>query len=717
MIYRSPFCFTVLAAMVLGISPLGVAAGPADGNPRTVYFTVGDAQDLLDFPPMDSRTSIATLMETLQAQWQMERIWWRGGQDEIWGEEFVIRPENRLFARIWDWWRDLQYRKVGTNRIAVEEAHKRGMKIFLTYGLFDSGSQAEAGYSGFPYAVEDRLRFEHPEWVPVNRWGTWRQGGPIEFAYPDARRQMAAYLTKYVVDGDYDGISFLTYAENFSMRYEDEFGYSAPIVAEFQEKYGVDIRKEAFDKDAWRRMRGRHLTEFLRLLKKQLAAHGKQIAICVHGQQPEKPILWNIDGGVPTAGNFRWSIEEWMKGDVVDEICIYTPASEEVIERLMQKIRDTKSPVRLSVFRSRGELRDRLPRVMFLGREIESGYGSDHWIDYPDEKLDPEPVASLNGGDAYARRRVLTLALKGKQVLTAAQLAAAMKDPDLYVRRTALRTIARQKIQGLTSELIVALGDPEITVKCLAAVALGEVGDTAAVEDLLTASLQNEGMFQLQYRAVADALRKFTAVEASSAAVKAALVRKLSSEQAATRELTLYYFSLIGAPSTLEVEQLLKEIVLRDENEAARELGLVNLRSSFGATKSVTQIIRAVMHEDRSHAVQVRAAASFATMMSRLPADDPARASALEELVAFFRQYGDGSQRTDRAWGWRLLGNGLLEFGPAGEAALKTLMAEGTNRDLSDRAWRILYLKQGDKFFPITEAEDVTAHQLHPWAR
>ena len=29
-----------------------------------------------------------------------------------------------------------------------------------------------------------------------------------------------------------DGISFLTYAENFSMRYEDEFGYNAPIIAD-----------------------------------------------------------------------------------------------------------------------------------------------------------------------------------------------------------------------------------------------------------------------------------------------------------------------------------------------------------------------------------------------------------------------------------------------------------------------------------------------------
>ena len=447
--------FAILWVLANGISEFCFAAEPPDGNPRTVYFTVGDTQELFDFPPLDSRASIAMAFETLQQQWQVERIWWRGGQDEVWGKQFVIRPENRQFAKIWDWWRDLQYRTIGTNRIAVEEAHRRGMKIWLTYGLFDNGSQADAGYVGFPYAVEDKLRVDHPEWAPANRWGTWRQGGPIEFAYPEARQAMADYLTKYVVEGNYDGISFLTYAENFSQRYEDEFGYSAPIVEEFRKEYGVDIRREEFDRDAWRQMRGRHVTQFLRLLKKQLAAHGKQIAVCVHGQHPEKPMQWNVDGGVQTAGNFRWSVDDWLKGDVVDEIDLFTPASDAVIARLMAKIREQQSPVRLTVFRSRGNLPPKVPRVMFLGREIESGYDSEHWIDYPDEVLTPEPIDSLASQDVYAHRRVLTLALKAKQPLTPAQLSQAVSDPDMYVRRIALRTIAQHKVQGVATARIV----------------------------------------------------------------------------------------------------------------------------------------------------------------------------------------------------------------------------------------------------------------------
>lgn len=693
------------------------AAEPLDGNPRTAYFTVGDAQDLLEFPPLDSRISIATAFETLKQQWQLERIWWRGGQDEIWGKEFVIRSENRQFAKIWDWWKDLQYRTVGTNRIAVEEAHRRGMSIWLAYGLFDNGSQADAGYSGFPYAIEDKLRIDHPEWAPVNRWGTWRQGGPIEFAYPEARQAMADYLARYVVDGNYDGISFLTYAENFSQRYEDEFGYNDPIVKDFQKTYGKDIRREEFDRDAWRRLRGGYVTEFLRLLKNKLAPHGKRIAVCVRGQNPDRPVLWNVNGGICTAGNVTWSIEEWLKGDVVDEICLVAAINNESLQKLIKQALSANSPVQITAWRSRGDLPANVPRVMFLGREIESGYQSEAWVDYPDEQLTAEPVQNLALPDVYARRRVLTLALKGKQSLSAPQLSQAVVDDDLYVRRTALRSIAKHNVRETKEAVRGALKDPENTVRCLAALALAELGDIEGLPLLLSTAFHPESLFQFQYRAVPDALKKMATVESVAIPMKPMLVARLRDEDPHTRELALYYFTLVGAPATSEVEQLLTDIALHDRSEYSRELAVVNLRSSFGPTANVTNTLRHLIQHDESHAVQVRAATAYSTMSARLPADDAGRSSALQELIACFRQYGDGCQRTDREWGWRLLGNSLLEFGPSGEQALQALMADANNRDLSDRAWKILHLQQGDQFFPITEEQDVAAHRLHPWLR
>ncbi|MDA1052488.1 MAG: hypothetical protein O3C40_18685 [Planctomycetota bacterium] len=61
------------------------------------------------------------------------------------------------------------------------------------------------------------------------------------------------------------------------------------------------------------------------------------------------------------------------------------------------------------------------------------------------------------------------------------------------------------------------------------------------------------------------------------------------------------------------------------------------------------------------------------------------------------------------------MGNALLLFENHGTAVLETMMDETDNRELSDRAWRILHLRQGDGFFPSTEEQDAAAHRLHPW--
>ena len=61
------------------------------------------------------------------------------------------------------------------------------------------------------------------------------------------------------------------------------------------------------------------------------------------------------------------------------------------------------------------------------------------------------------------------------------------------------------------------------------------------------------------------------------------------------------------------------------------------------------------------------------------------------------------------------MGAGLLGFEDKGSAELEAVMQEVEDRLLSERAWRMLYLKQGDGFFAVTEAEDAAAHALHPW--
>ena len=94
-----------IALLLLAVRPAAgappAAPEPADGNPRTVYFSTGDNQDVLTMPPLDSAATVEAAFAALRQRYRVERVWWRGGQDEIWGNQFVIRAENRLFWRLW----------------------------------------------------------------------------------------------------------------------------------------------------------------------------------------------------------------------------------------------------------------------------------------------------------------------------------------------------------------------------------------------------------------------------------------------------------------------------------------------------------------------------------------------------------------------------------------------------------------------------------------
>jgi HEAT repeat protein len=703
-----------LAALVGFLSTTGLCAAPADGNPRTVYLSTGDNQDLL-WPPLDSKVSIETMFDTLQRLYQVERILWRGGQDEVWGNQFVLRPENRSFAALWSWWRYLAYEKVGTNRLAVRAAHQRGMKIWMAYGLFDNGSGPDVGFTGFPYAMEDRVRVEHPEWVPCNRWGTWRQGGPVEFAYPGARKAMVAYLTKFIVAGGYDGVAFLTYAENYSQRYDDEFGFNEPVVAEFKKRHGVDIRKQRFDKAAWSRLRGEYLTEFLRELRAALRPHGKKIAVCVDGQNPELPTPWSdIAGGLRSAGLIHFDLKTWAKEGLVDEIIPWAPRDDEAasVGRCRDLCKGTATAV--SCMRTRGPLPKGVGRIMWLGEDVESGFPWESYINFPDEKVPPQPEDTLEKGDAFARRRLLTAVLKKKQKLPAAKLAAATSDADLYVRRLALRALACGGDAASIPAIEKALRDSEHSVRWQAALVLGELAGPRSIPLLFDAIGRDPVSYQLRFVAVPEALKKMQAAGKRAAKDKEAIAIRLTDRDPAVREAALFAFLRIGAPADPAMEKALLKILRQDASAYAREMAIENLRSTFGPTAVVQEALRAAAARP-DDAVAVRAQTALAQMGSHPSAEPAFRRQTLEETAAYFAKYGDGCARADKDWGWRLIGAALLNYGSDGEKVLRTILLEKKGRRLPELAWRVLYVKQGDQYLPGSEAEDRAAHAMHPF--
>jgi hypothetical protein len=99
-----------------------------------------------------------------------------------------------------------------------------------------------------------------------------------------------------VLDDGYDGLFLYTYFENFTTRFEHEFGFNAPIVAEYRRRYGVDIRTEPFDRRLWGELRGAYVTEFLRQLHGSLESQGKRLTVALSARNPDR-IQGNSSGG------------------------------------------------------------------------------------------------------------------------------------------------------------------------------------------------------------------------------------------------------------------------------------------------------------------------------------------------------------------------------------------------------------------------------------
>jgi hypothetical protein len=692
------------------------SASGAEGtslNPRTVYFTVGDSQDML-WTPLDSKASIEAVFAVLHDRYRVSRVWWRGGQDEIWGNQFVLREQNRYFWRVWEWWRDLQYRVVKCNALAVNAAHQRSMEIWMAYGLFDNGSPADVGYVGFPYAAEDKIRVEHPEWAPANKYGTWRQGGPIEFCYEGARKAMVEYLTKYVVEGNYDGIAFLTYAENYSQRYEDEFGYNQPIVDEFKRRYGVDIRTEPFDKVAWSKLRGEYLTQFFRELHASLGKSGKKIAMSVDGNYPYWPCRWGGEKGVRTAGKLWMDVETWIREGIIDELNLFHPISDEAIQKGVEFCRGTRA--KLSAWgKARGELPAGAIRLLTVNFELESGFDWENYIDWPDEIVPVQPLAALKSSDVYARRRILCAIEKGKQTAPTADVIPLTKDADVFVRRAALRALGKLQDKSAIPAAASALLDPENSVRWQAAVVLGQLNAPNCVAELFDAVARPNSSFQFNFNAVITVLADLKQKGKLGDTHYELILSKTSSPDPKVREVAWNALRRFAPARTERLGNAALRALKEDSDPYVKELALSEFTNLEAKPEYLDALYESLTRETDA-VVQICACKALISLARQDP--NQFQAKALQTVTAFFRQYGEGCGRSDKDWGWRAVGNTLRDgFGEAGKAALEQMRQQKEDRHLAELAWRVIYLKQENGFTPMTEEQDREAHLHHPFLK
>ncbi len=697
--------FTAIVAVI----PFSLAGD--DQPPVDQFISSGDNHFLGNSIPVDSRASIEATFDMFKGVFDTRRIYWRGLQGTAWVKTMHVRDDNFRYGGFHYWERHL-YNDLKIEKLAVEIAHKKGMELWGVSTLGDWGSPADtAGFNDFPFNCESKLRIEHPEWVPVDKYGYRKQGGTIELAYPEARKALVDLHVQLAREAGYDGVIFLTYVENFSLRFQDEFGYSEPIVQEFKKRYGIDIRQEEFTRYAslydWRKLRGEYVTLYFKELRAALKAEGIAFGVFLNPQDIRKPLIWaTLPYDYQTIGNMHMDVDAWLREGVVDRLIVWGGAAPSRIKRTLDDLQwlTRGTDVRLGAMSSNplkafADVNPAIERVASLDEE--SAYLSRSII--PEQTVDV-----LASGTIYEKMKFLSQVIEKTSVCTSDKILPLLQSENLLMRRLALKALGVIKDPQAVPSIEAALSDPEIGVRCAAISALGFNHRPESLRAVLNL-IEKDDSHPLCEMA-RSAIPKFQPSPAKE------LVEAIAKSQSpAVRTLALRTLGMMPVPPNdreAAVDALIKG--LSDSNAYARYSAAMSLAQYKASPKAVGALINTMKSQDATTAD--RAALSLAEMVTTGYDGDlkPQIFTGMQEL---FRQFGDGTVRPDKDWGHRSVGNALLAFGEEGQGVLREWMKQTNDQRLAEMAWQVLSFREkaGDnKFNVISEKENEAAYKARP---
>jgi len=230
-------------------------------------------------------------------------------------------------------------------RWPVEAAHREGLKFYAWIVPYNEGvppgSYARLGNAGptdtgyidpqphrkWPYIAllkspaggtyyqteftwQSAFVHDHPEFQSIDRAQKKYHDGVLEWAYPEARQYWLADVRKILDKYDVDGVYMDTRTELMSPEHADQFGFNAPVVREFERRYGVNILEEDFDVELWRSLRGEYFTVFLEEMAALIHSKGKLFSLgTARGDYIGFPL-----------GNMKLEWRKWIAKRIIDEI-------------------------------------------------------------------------------------------------------------------------------------------------------------------------------------------------------------------------------------------------------------------------------------------------------------------------------------------------------------------------------------------------------------
>jgi hypothetical protein len=201
-------------------------------------------------------------------------------------------------------------------------AHERGMRAELYVSVLDEGRplptrrERERSFHnamhGQHVTWQTTFSRAHPEFAVVDRASEYRQWGVLCFVYPEVRRHFRERIAAYVDGYAWDGVFLCLRTQARPAAFADQFGFNAPVREAMRERHGVDILRQDFDLDAWRRINGAFFTTFLRELRADLRQRGIGLSVGV----PRGEIIG------PPVGNWPLAWRTWAEEGLVDALVI-----------------------------------------------------------------------------------------------------------------------------------------------------------------------------------------------------------------------------------------------------------------------------------------------------------------------------------------------------------------------------------------------------------
>lgn len=135
-------------------------------------------------------------------------------------------------------------------------------------------------------------------------------------AYPEVRKFWLEWVGD-CLDAGADGVE-LRIVNHHDVWDWQAYGFNEPIVREYRKRYGLDIRKEEFDRGKWRKLRGEYYTRFVRDASRLVRARKKLFCVDVNNEQI-------MDETHSQMMEIFWEWRHWIKDGLVDLVTVKGP--------------------------------------------------------------------------------------------------------------------------------------------------------------------------------------------------------------------------------------------------------------------------------------------------------------------------------------------------------------------------------------------------------